>query len=106
MTVVDQAEMLEVLLAYCATWQTLCNASSDPTTAATFIHQYECEEDAAYPRATIVEDDSQSQAVAVSSVYSGTGRLFLVIDLLPDVTLQTRKDRRAWVRQKVFSIKA
>ncbi len=106
MTVVDQAEMLEVLLSYCATWQTLTNASSDPDTAALSIHQYECDDDESYPRATIIEGEATSQAVAISSVYSGTGRLWLVLDLVPDVTMETRKARRAWVRQQVFSIKA
>jgi hypothetical protein len=105
MPAVDQAEMLEVLLSYCATWQTLTNASSTPATAALFIHQEECDDDAAYPRATIVEGESTSQAVAISSVYSGTGRLWLVIDLVPDVTLETRKARRTWARVQVHTIK-
>lgn len=106
MTVVDQAEMLEVLLSYCATWQALARAATTPADAALFIHQYECdEENECYPRATIIDGEATSQGVSISQ-FAGTGTLFIEIDLVPDVTLETRKARRAWVRDKIHTIKA
>lgn len=106
MTAVDQSEMLEVLLSYCATWQALTNATGVPATAATFIHQYEADDDATYPRATIIDEESVSEAVGTNSPFSGRGQIYLRFDLVPDVTLETRKDRRAWVRGKVHTIRS
>ena len=102
MTVVDQAEMLEVLLAYSATWQALTNTST-AAGAQNYIHQEECDDDKPYPRATVIEDERISEGVSVSQ-FAGNGRLWLVIDLVPDVTLETREARRDYVRDKVQTI--
>jgi hypothetical protein len=102
MSVVDHAEMLEVLLAYTANWQTLTSTAS-PALARAFVHQYECDNTANYPRATVLRDRDHLEPDGFNQTRGG-GSLGLRIDLVVSALLTTRKLRDAWVHQQIRTL--
>jgi hypothetical protein len=102
MSVVDHAEMLEVLLAYTATWQTLTGQGT-PTLARNYVYQYEADDTTNYPRATVMRDRQHRETDGFNQTKGG-GTLGLRIDLKAANTLTTRKLRDAWFNQQIQTL--
>jgi hypothetical protein len=101
---IDQAEMLEVLLASTALWQTLCGVATVPLARA-FVHREEALETASYPRAIVVEGPSWLAATGTGQ-HAGGGQLWLTLGFSVDTTAHaTRQARRAWVRDQVITLR-
>jgi hypothetical protein len=113
---VDHSELVGLLLASSAQWQTL-TAAADATAALAFIHVYELEEDDTrpsddadvardpFPRACVIETQNTSQRAALD-LESRSGTLSLVIELEPPADKVGRKTQFTWFRNAAITLRS
>src|SRR4051812_19668851 len=104
---VNQEEMLGVLLAYSATWQTLAGAA-DATAALTKIKSGQADDEGdgavGYPRA-VVEEVERERTNKATRTFAGRGALLVTIEANPpDDMLQSVADQRAWFKGQIDAI--
>lgn len=108
---VDHAELVALLLAGTALWQTLTN-SDDATEAGGWIHMFEAidaEDDDItadmLPRAIVFEDSNTSKQAALD-LESRTGTLLLAIEMEIPAQYTTNKTRSVWFRDQLMDLRS
>jgi hypothetical protein len=104
---VNQEEMLGVLLAYSATWQTLLGAA-DATEALAKVRSGQAEDAGdnavTYPRA-IIEEVERERTSKATRTFAGRGALLLTIEAQPpDDQVESVDTQRAWFKAMVDAI--